>query len=241
MPVTAKDFSEFAASRRSTRDFSPKPVAESLIDELLRDAMTAPSWSNTRPYLVAVAQGNLRDQISQELLRRWKVLSAARTGGLLAKAKLILTGYGLPISDYKMTNQYPSELLARSRRVGKELYGLLEVPRGDAKARDERWADNYRFFGAPTVIFIFIHKDLGVYAANDAGLFAQNLMLSAHARGLGTCAQGAVALWRNAIRKFVKVPNEYKLLYGISIGYRSDHKVNSFQANRLDIEEIKIK
>jgi nitroreductase len=65
-------------------------------------------------------------------------------------------------------------------------------------------------------------------------------MLSAHARGLGSCAQGAVALWADPIRKEFNIPRGYKLLCGIAIGYPSDHIVNSFQAERLDISEIKL-
>ena len=75
---------------------------------------------------------------------------------------------------------------------------------------------------------------------SDAGLFMQNLMLSAHAHGLGSCAQGASALWSEPVRAEVKVPKEYKLLCGIAIGYQSDAKVNSFQADRLPISEIKL-
>ncbi|MFM6977390.1 MAG: nitroreductase [Micrococcales bacterium] len=239
--IKPTSFSAFLASRRTTRDFLPTPVDPKLVDQLIADGLTAPSWSNTRPFMVAVADGQLRDQISEEMLKRWALLSAARTGNLWDKLKLVFTGIGLPISDYTMLTKYPSDLIGRSRRVGKELYALLEVPRGDAKARDAHWANNYRFFGAPTVIFVFIHKSLGVHAANDAGLFAENLILSAHAHDLGTCAQGAVALWRGAIRKYISVPKNYKLLYGIAIGYASDDKVNTFQAHRLDVEEIKIK
>ena len=72
-------------------------------------------------------------------------------------------------------------------------------------------------------------------------MFMQNLMLGAHARGLGTCAQGAVALWADPIRKQFQIPKGYKLLCGIAIGYPSDHEVNSFQAERLPIQDIKLK
>jgi nitroreductase len=139
-----------------------------------------------------------------------------------------------------MIAAYPKELQPRSRKVGKELYGLLGVARGDKVARDEQWANNYKFFGAPVEVFVFIHKSLHVFAANDAGLFAQNLMLSAHARGLGTCAQGAVAIWSNAVRKEFNVPKDYKLIYGIAIGHPSKDKVNGFQAERLTPAEITI-
>ena len=242
MPITAKEFSKFAASRRSTRDFLPKPVDQKLIDQLLTDGMSASSWSNTRPFLFAVASGDKRDRISTDLLRRWAALSEARRGGFLAKLKLSVTAsYAIPLMDYWFSSKYDRTLVPRSQKVGRELYTLLGVPRGDAQARDEQWANNYRFFGAPTVIFVFIHKSLGVYAANDTGLFVQNLMLSAKANELGTCALGSVTPWPRAVRKEFKIPKDYKMIYGIAIGYPSKAKINSFKAERISIEEISVK
>ncbi len=66
-------------------------------------------------------------------------------------------------------------------------------------------------------------------------------MLSAHARGLGTCAQGAVSIWADAVDREFYVPKGYKLLYGVAIGYPSDAAVNDFGANRIGAEEIKLK
>lgn len=235
-----KDFSAFLASRRTTRDFLPTPVAPEVIEALITDGLTAPSWSNTRPFMVAVASGEKRDRISADLLERWYLLAGFRSGGLREKLRFLFNPKAWPISDYPMIAAYPKVLQPRSRKVGKDLYGLLGVARGDKKARDEQWAANYRFFGAPVELFVFVHKGLDVFAANDAGLFAENLILSAHARGLGTCAQGAVALWRSAVDKEFDVPADYKLVYGIAIGYASDAKVNTFRAERLPANEITI-
>lgn len=235
------DWKEFVASRRTTRDFLNKEVSDSLIDELLTDAMTAPSWSNTRPYLVGIAKGEKRDRISKELLSRWDAAGRALKGGLAGKVKLLFTRYGLPTSDYKVFRTYPKDLVPRQQKVGAELYGLLGIKRDDQEARQAQWARNYEFFGAPVELFIFTHSGLGEYSVSDAGLFMQNLMLGAHARGLGTCAQGAVALWADPIRKEFKIPKGYKLLCGIAVGYPSDDKVNGFRAERLPIEEIKLK
>ncbi len=239
--INADDWKDFVASRRTTRDFLSKEVSDELIDELLTDAMTAPSWSNTRPYLVGIAKGEKRDRISRELLRRWDAAGRALRGGLLGKAKLLITRTGLPTSDYKVFRPYPKELVPRQQRVGAELYGLLGIKRDDHVARQQQWARNYEFFGAPVELFIFTHSGLGEYSVSDAGLFMQNLMLGAHARGLGSCAQGAVALWADPIRKEFNIPKGYKLLCGIAIGYPSDDKVNTFQAERISIEEIKLK
>lgn len=241
MTVSAKDFSQFAASRRSTRDFNPTPVETGLLQEMLTDAMTAPSWSNTRPFMVAVATGPKRDRLSAEFLKRWDALSAARAGGFWGFVKLILRGgYGRPTSNIWISKPYVGVLKKRAQKIGAELYDYLGVKRGDRAGRDEQWAKNYRFFDAPVELFIFTHKSLGKYAAADAALFVQNFILSAHARGLGTCAQGAVAIWEDAVRAEFDIPGDYELLYGVAVGYASQHSVNRFGAERISPAEIAV-
>ena len=202
------------------------------------DALTTPSWSNTRPFKIAVATGPVRDRISAEFLQRWAALAKGRNGNILDKAKLFATRYGLPTSNRKISKPYVGELKGRAFRVGKELYEALGVERGNRQERDAQWAKNYEFFGAPTELFIYIHKSLGVWAASDAGLMMENLILSAHAQGLGTCAQGAVAIWDDVIRKEFDVSIEYQLLTGIAIGYPTEASINFFGAHRITADEI---
>ena len=233
--------SQFLASRRSTRDFLPTPVPPEIINQILTDALTAPSWSNTRPFKVAVATGEVKDRISGEFLSRWQVLSQIMRKGLRNKLRLIYSRYGLPTTNRSIVKPYVAELKPRAERVGRELYQSLGVQRGDRKARDMQWGKNYSFFGAPVELFIYIHKSLHIYAASDAGLMMENLMLSAHGYGLGTCAQGAVNIWDDVVREEFEVSKDYRLLCGIAIGYPSDAKVNSFQANRIDVSELLLK
>ena len=233
--------SDFLASRRTTRDFLPTPVPQDVIDQLLTDSLTAPSWSNTRPFKVAVATGEVRDRISNEFLSRWNVLSKIMRRGIKNKLRLLISRYGLPTSNRSIVKPYVPELKPRAERVGRELYTLFGVARGDREARDKQWAKNYSFFGAPVELFIYIHKSLHIYAASDAGLMMENLILSAHARGLGTCAQGAVNIWDDVIRKEFDIPKDYRLLCGMAIGYPSESPVNSFKANRIGIDELLFK
>lgn len=235
------DLSFFLVRRRTTRDFQSTPVGQEQLDQLLQDALTAPSWSNTRPFKVAIATGDVKDRISREFLNRWSVLSRFRNGNLWTKIRILLRGYGLPTSNRLVVRPYVKELRPRAERVGKELYEWIGIKRGDRIARDAQWGRNYEFFGAPVELFIYIHKSLHVYAANDAGLMLQNLILSAHARGLGTCLQGAVILWDDVIRKEFDIPKGYRLLTGLAIGYPKDAKINDFKAHRLDVEEILVK
>jgi nitroreductase len=236
-----EDFSQFLASRRSTRDFLSRQVPPEIIEQILKDALTAPSWSNTRPFKVAVASGEVRDRISTEFLSRWSVLSKIMRKGIFNKIRIVYSRYGLPTSNRLIVKPYPAELKPRAERVGREMYEILGVVRGDRTARDQQWAKNYSFFGAPVELFIYVHKSLHIYAASDAGLMMQNLMLSAHAHGLGTCAQGAVAIWDDVVRKEFDVPKGYRLLCGISLGYPSESSINDFKANRLEVEELTLK
>jgi nitroreductase len=236
-----KWISEFLASRRSTRDFLPTPVPNEILDQILTDALTAPSWSNTRPFKVAIATDEVRDRISNEFLSRWSVLSQIMRKGLKNKLRLIYSRYGLPTSNRSIVKPYVAELRPRAQRVGKELYELFGVKRGDRAARDAQWGKNYSFFGAPVELFIYIHKSLHIYAASDAGLMMENLMLSAHAHGLGTCAQGAVNIWDDVIRREFDISKDYRLLCGLAIGYPSNSPVNSFQAHRIDVSEMVVK
>jgi len=234
----AKWVSEFLASRRSTRDFLPTAVPENVLNQILTDSLTAPSWSNTRPFKVAIATDEVRDRISNEFLSRWAVLSKIMRKGIKNKLRLVFSRYGLPTSNRTIVKPYVAELRPRAQRVGKELYETFGIKRGDREARDKQWGKNYSFFGAPVELFIYIHKSLHIYAASDAGLMMQNLMLSAHAHGLGTCAQGAVNIWDDVIRNEFDISKDYRLLCGLAIGYPSDDPVNSFGANRIPVSEM---
>jgi nitroreductase len=117
----AKWVSEFLASRRSTRDFLPTPVPQEILDQILTDSLTAPSWSNTRPFKVAIATGDVRDRISNEFLSRWGVLSKIMRKGIKNKLRLLYSRYGLPTSNRTIVKPYVAELRPRAQRVGKEL------------------------------------------------------------------------------------------------------------------------
>jgi nitroreductase len=239
--LKSAEISNFIRSRRSTRDFLPTQVPPEIINQILVDALSAPSWSNTRPFKVAIATGDVRDRISNEFLARWSLLSKGMSANIFGKLKFLFKRYGLPTSNRRMLKPYVAELKPRAKRVGAELYGMLGVKRGDRTERDKQWGKNYEFFGAPVELFIYIHKSLHIYAACDAGLMMENLMLSAHAHGLGSCAQGAVAIWDDVVRKEFEVSKDYRLLCGLSLGYASDAKVNTFAAHRIGVDELLLK
>ena len=227
MMLNPQEFAELAQSRRSTRDFLSTPVDSQMLNEILQLGVTAPSWSNTRPFMVAVATGEQRDRISQKLVER-----------LRENAEVPGMGNN---PDFTHEIPYPPGLIERSQRVGKGIYDTLGIDRADKDARFRFLERNYEFFGAPVALFFFTHRGLDHFGTLDLGLYMQTVMLSAQSHGLGTCAQGYLGNYPDIIKDEFEVPAEYALVCGMSLGYPSDHPINSWQADRLSVAELKAK
>ncbi len=225
--LSPEQFHELAASRRSTRDFLDTPLDPKVLEEILNEAVTAPSWSNTRPYMVAVATGEQRDRISSALVTRLR--ESAELKGMGANP------------DYTHVIPYPEGLVERSQRVGLGIYETLGIDRSDKAARFRFLERNYEFFGAPAALFFFTHKGLDHFGTLDLGLYMQTLMLAAKARGIGTCPQGYLGNYPDIIREEFDVSDDYALVCGMSIGYPSDHPINGWGAERLDISELRVR
>ena len=231
---------ELLRQRRSVRDFRAEAISDAILDAVLADANCSPSWSNTQPYRIAIASEALRDKLAQKLTARFDAGAKALGGGAIGKIRAWLTREGMPDGDFNVHFEYPADLLARRRATGFGLYQLLGIDRYDMAARNAQMRRNFEFFGAPTVMFIFVHGGLREYAVLDAGIFLQSLMLSAESHGLATCAQGALATWAGPVKAAFEVPANYKLLCGLSIGYASDHPVNQYHPGRGSVEDLRI-
>ena len=160
--LRSEEFSQLASARRSTRDFLKKEVSETVIRDVLTDGMTAPSWSNTRPFMVGIATGERRDRISNALVQRLRESAE-------------LPGMGMN-PDFTHEIPYPAGLIERSQRVGKGIYETLGIDRADKESRFRFMERNYEFFGAPAALFFFTHKGLDHFGTLDLGLFMEAAM-----------------------------------------------------------------
>ncbi len=234
------EFSDVLRQRRSIRAFSDQAVPDELVRALLEESLASPSWSNTQPYKIGVLSGADVAPLGRELTERFhRLMKIQRQKGV----KRLLAAWrdrgALPDGDFRPVVQYPADLQPRRVATGHGLYELLGIARGDKAARDEQMARNFSFFDAPVVLFLFAHKGLGVYSALDAGIFLQSLMLAAANRGLGTCAQGALGLWRSPVAARFDIPEPYQLLCGVALGYPApDAPINRFQPPRVGLEEL---
>ena len=232
-------FQEVNQKRRSIRDFLDKPVSQEIINEILKDALEAPSSSNTQPFKVVVATGEILKKIGDELTKKYKASLTLRKKNIIGKL-LTAKKFGLkPNRVYKtIQGKYPGIYQDRRIKTAIGLYKVLGIKREDKKRRDEEMSKNFSFFGAPAAIWIFTDPKMKYTALVDSGIFMQNLMLSATSKGLGTCPQGALNLWRGPVDEYFDVPKGYELVCGLSLGYPSNAKVNSYRPEKLSVSDI---
>lgn len=212
------DFDDLLAKRYSVRAYLDKPVPPEILDKVLDQARHCASWSNTRGYLLAVATGERLESIRAEYLSRSEdafEMLRGQTHAFLRAAR----HHNLPNADFKTWRKYPPELRARQVANGKRFYTHLGIKRGDTSARLRETRRNLGLFGAPVGIFVFVHRKMLPFSAQDAGLMLGTLMLAAANQGLGSVAIGTLATWRRPVDKVFVIPPDYALITGLALGY----------------------
>jgi nitroreductase len=205
--------------RRSTRAFRPDPVPRALIEEILRIASRAPSGTNVQPWKIHVVAGEVRARLEREVLAH-RDSDPADTQ-----------------AEFPRTSKRKEPYVSRMRKLGKDMYTLLEVPRGDASANWRQWGRNYQFFDAPVGLILTVDKELDSMSFLDTGMFALAIMLAAKARGLDTCAQGAWNNYWTVTRRVLGVPDDQYVVCGISLGYADEAApVNTLISEREPVE-----
>lgn len=236
--VNPEEFSQLLQRRRSVRDFAPTPIPPETLESILDDARHVASWSNTRPYAIAVAQGKQLRRISASYIQAYDSYLQAKSQSKSGPSEES-SATGRPDGDFNTQIRYPDDLRARSVKVGKGLYGHMGIDRNDQRGRYLAERRNLEFFGAPTVVFLFVRQELLPFSAQDGGLFLQAVMLSAQARGVASCALGTLATWRHPVEREFVIPPNYQLITGLSLGYASDAKVNEFRADHPPVDRLR--
>jgi nitroreductase len=205
--------------RYSVRAFLPKPVPRDVIDRMLTAAQRTASWCNSQPWEVLIASGGAKERFRKEIYAA--AMSGAEQG-----------------HDFTPPREYLGAYLERRRESGFQLYNTLGIPKGDKVAYAKQALENYNFFGAPHVAIIHTDEPLGIYGAIDCGAYVGNFMLAAQAIGLGTIAQAALARHSALIRRHFGLPDDRRIVCGISFGY-ADHGalVNSYRTSRASVAD----
>ena len=234
--MTTQTFEALAKSRFSARDFLNKPVDSEILETILQTAAQSPSWSNTRGYMLAIAQGERKQQLIDAYTQKCKAMFRTKDATLSEEERLIAQKMSQPDGDFPVMAPYPQSLKERSARLGLALYKHLNIDRKDFPARNAHTLRNFQAFGAPVMGFVLVRRDFLPFAALDAGIMLQTLLLAAKEQGVDSCPLGVLATWRSPLDEVFDIPTEYALITGFALGYASEAHVNAFRAEHPPIE-----
>ena len=211
-PETIAAVDAAITSRRSMRAYLPRPVPHEMLVQILEVASRAPSGTNTQPWQVTVLTGAAKE----ELTRR------------------VRAAYDDPVQRQQHTEEYSyypvewrSPYIDRRRKVGWDLYGLLGIGKADKARMHEQHGRNYSFFDAPVGLMFTIDRVMQQGSWLDYGMFIQNVMVAARARGLHTCPQAAFTQFHRIIEDYLQLPPERMLVCGMSMGWADPQAVEN--------------
>ena len=213
-------FRDVVRERHSVRSFLPQPVPEALLRSVLEDAQRSPSNCNTQPWQTHIVSGATRDALSKAIL-------AADDAGQLTP-------------DFSFdTHDFHGIYHDRAKAQGAAYYQAIGVKREAYEQRRDASRRNLEFFGAPHVALLFMPEaGDNVRVAGDIGMYAQTLLLSLTAHGLGGIPQTMLGFYADTIREMLGISPAMKLLFGISLGYPDrEHRANQYRIEKAPLEE----
>ena len=190
------------ASRRSCRNFKDKPVDRSILEDLVKIGITAPSGTNCQLWTFTVLPTRQSVQALAERVAQFfeRLNSMAEKTLLRNFLKLV----GKPELDryYKEYHETVKRALAEAKISGRDKL----------------------FYGAPSLIIVG-SKPGASTPKEDCMLASQNILLAAHSMGLGSCLIGmAVQAMQNdqSIQRFLGIPKDEKIYAIIALGYPNE-------------------
>ncbi|MEJ6001640.1 nitroreductase [Paucibacter soli] len=211
-------------SRHSMRAFLPTEVSRACIEEILCVAARAPSGTNTQPWQVHVLTGAAKQRFSA------RIQAAFDDPAELSTHQEEYAYY---------PREWASPYIERRRKVGWDLYGLLGIGKTDKARMHDQHGRNYQFFDAPVGLIFSIDRVMQQGSWLDYGMFLQNIMIAARARGLHTCPQAAFTQFHRLIADELRFGPQQMLVCGMALGHADPAAVeNSLVTERAPVAEF---
>lgn len=208
-------FKEVIHGRRSVRKFTDQEVLVSEIEEIIDCARYAPSDTNSQTWEFIVIMN--RDKIKEIEQMTWdalhKLAEKAKEKGEEKAGKLLTRSFG----PYATAFSDAPVLIV-----------CLATPY-ESKFRE-------KIFDPIAFVSDSIWEEEGI---KSSCLAAQNLMLAAYARGLGTCPMtGPVLLAQDELRQYLQIEPEKQINMVISLGYPKDQPKKLARKEVADITKF---
>jgi nitroreductase len=214
-------------SRKSIRAFRSEAVPDKVIIDVLETAIRAPSGVNAQPWEFLVVRGTVLEEFRKANVEEYRL-------GRQPAPEVPRNPQGgpPPVLEGVFRERYIA--------LGKQMFTLLGIPKGDKKRQSEHVENMYGFYGASVVIVIVSDKKLvGGWPILDIGFVTQNITLAAQAHGLGTCVMRAIVDYPDQARRALRIPVSKRIIVGIAVGYPDwDHPINLLRTDREKIENV---
>jgi len=215
----AKCVDEAIAGRRSTRRFLSEGVPKETVASLLELGAMAPSGTNVQPWKVYALSGAAKEELSRAIMKKFDDGE----------------------QEQREYDYYPKvweePWLSRRRKIGKSLYGVLGISKDDKEGVKRQMARNFTFFDAPVGLIFTMDRIFGLGMFMDIGMFMENVMVAARARGLDTCPQAFFADYPDTIRKRLGIGQNEIIVCGMALGYADpEAPENTLKADREPLE-----
>jgi len=206
--------------RRSIRKFTPDQIEREVLEEIMNEALWAPSWGNTQPWEFYMLTGRPLTEFKK-----------ANRDKVIAKVEYS--------PDVPIPEVWPDTLRKRYVDLGKIVLSTLNISREDKESRQKYALDMASLFGAPCLLVVCIARNALVeYAMLDVGLVVQTICLLAHAKGLGTCIMVSAVGYPEILKKSLLIPENKRIILGIAIGYPDQSPINKFIRKREELSEL---
>lgn len=189
-------------SRRSCRNYQERPVPREVLEDLVRIGTTAPSGTNCQLWTFTVMPERATVlQFATKIAEFYTRLNTQAANPAYRMIARVMAGDALG-KYYRAYYESVSEGLRRWREEGHDLL----------------------FHGAPATILVG-SSTAATCPAEDALLASQNILLAAHAMGLGTCLIGFAveAIKRDpSVRSHVKLGSDERIYSCIALGWPNE-------------------
>jgi nitroreductase len=203
--------------RKSIRAFKKDPLSRDVIEEVLQQAIQAPSAINLQPWEFTVILGEEKERLSNLLLKSYRERRISCSPG--AKGPL------------------PAQLSARGEQSFATLNPALDEL--GLSFNDFINEGSCRFYDAPVAIIICMNTIFSHRRYLCIGAALGYLTLAAHARGLGTCPIGLINAYEDQLREFLDIPDDREIVIGVALGYPDwDSPINRFKTPRAPLGEF---
>ena len=220
----APDVSTAVNTRRSIRAFTDRAVEKDVLTHILTTAARAPSGTNIQPWQVHVLQGERLTRLCEKVCDAFEEDASAHVGEE-------------PYYPEKWFEPY----LARRRKIGWDLYSLLDIKKGEKEKTKQQHKRNFIFFDAPVGLMFTVHRDLSTGSWMDYGMFLQNIMLLAREAGLHTCPQAAWSDFHLVIKPELGLTADDVVVCGMAVGYADENAIENTLVSEREVLDNYVK